>query len=73
VYRYAVGREPQNSERRLIRYLERRLESHDYRLDSLLREVALSAAFRTAERPTESPSGGTTASTPARPRTEDRS
>lgn len=73
VYRYAVGREPQNSERRLIRYLEGRLQSLDYRLDSLLREVALSAAFRTAERPTESPSGGTTASIPARPRTEDRS
>ena len=48
VYRYAVGREPANSERRLIRYLERRLEDSGYRLAALMREVALSEGFRTA-------------------------
>lgn len=48
VYRYAVGREPVNSERRLLRHLERRLEAEGYRLPSLLREVATSEGFRTA-------------------------
>ena len=48
VYRYAVGRAPVNGERRLVRYLERRLEANDYRLDGLLREVSLSEGFQTA-------------------------
>lgn len=53
VYRYAVGREPENTERRLLRHLERRLEASDYRLRDLLREVATSEGFRTATRPKE--------------------
>jgi hypothetical protein len=55
VYRYAVGREPADTERRLMRYLERRLEDADHRLDALLREVVLSEGFRTATRPPEAP------------------
>ena len=53
VYRYAVGREPADTERRLMRHLERRLESEDYRLRALLREVATSEGFRTATRSKE--------------------
>jgi len=53
VYRYAVGREPADTERRLMRHLERRLEDADYRLDALLREVATSEGFRTATRSKE--------------------
>ena len=53
VYRYAVGREPVSTERRLLRHLERRLEDEGYRLDALLREVATSEGFRTATRSKE--------------------
>ncbi|MAG29722.1 MAG: hypothetical protein CL908_02370 [Deltaproteobacteria bacterium] len=55
VYRYAVGRDPVNSERRLMRYLERQLEASGYRIAALLREVALSEGFRSATRPPEVP------------------
>jgi hypothetical protein len=55
VYRYAVGREPADTERRLMRHLERRLEDADHRLDALLREVVMSEGFRTATRPAEMP------------------
>jgi hypothetical protein len=54
VYRYAVGRDIVHAERRLLRHFERRLESLDYRLDRLLREVALSDGFQTARRSAES-------------------
>jgi len=55
LYRYAVGRDPVNSERRLMRDLEAKFESSDYRLDALLREIVLSRGFRTATRPQEEP------------------
>jgi hypothetical protein len=55
VYRYAVGRAPVNTERRLMRYLERRLEGSGYRLDALLRDVVQSEGFRTATHPSEQP------------------
>ncbi|MBJ19291.1 MAG: hypothetical protein CL933_07675 [Deltaproteobacteria bacterium] len=55
LYRYAVGREPLNSERRLIRYLEAKLEYSDYRLEAILREIVMSDGFRTASRPQEHP------------------
>jgi len=58
VYRYAVGREPVNTERRLIRYLERRLEDSGYRLEALLRDVVESDGFRTATQPSEDPAVG---------------
>lgn len=51
VYRYAVGREPVNAERRLLRHLERRFEASGHRLDALLRDVVLSEGFRTATPP----------------------
>ena len=53
VYRYAVGRDPVNTERRLLSYLEGRLEESDYRLGVLLREVAMSESFATASSPRE--------------------
>lgn len=56
VYRYAVGRDPVNSERRLMRHLEAKLEASGYRLGALLREIALSDGFRTATRPQAEPS-----------------
>lgn len=56
VYRYAVGRDPVNSERRLLRHLERQFERSGYRLHALLREVAMSDGFRTATRPRQEPS-----------------
>ncbi len=55
VYRYAVGRDPVNSERRLLKHLERRLEESDYRLAALLRDVVTSEGFRTATPPREEP------------------
>jgi hypothetical protein len=48
LYRYAVGRNPVMSERRLLRYLERRFEGSEYRLHELLRLIATSSGFRTA-------------------------
>lgn len=73
VYRYAVGRDPANSERLLIRYLEHQLAVHDFRLDGLMREVALSKAFRTAILPDDPESDTLSASALARLPTEDRS
>jgi len=55
VYRYAVGRDPENSERRLMRYLEKKLAATGYRLDELLRAIALSDGFRTATQPSQEP------------------
>jgi hypothetical protein len=55
-YRYAVGREAVNNERRLMRYLERRLEASGYRLDALLRDIVKSDGFRSATRLREDPS-----------------
>jgi hypothetical protein len=50
LYRYAVGREEVNTERRLLRYLEGQFEQSGYRLTELLREIASSEGFRTATR-----------------------
>jgi hypothetical protein len=51
LYRYAVGREQVNSERRLLRYLEGRFADVGYRLPDLMREIAMSEGFRTASPP----------------------
>lgn len=48
LYRYAVGREESNSERRLLRYLEAQFEDVDYRVPALMRAIAMSEGFRTA-------------------------
>jgi len=56
VYRYAVGRDPVNSERRLLQHLERRFSRSGYRLRPLLREIAMSDGFRTATPPRQEPS-----------------
>jgi len=50
LYRYAVGREPVYSERRLLRHLEESFTESGFRLDALLRNIALSEGFRTATR-----------------------
>ena len=55
VYRYGVGRDPVNSERRLLRRLEKQFESSGHRLHALLRDVAMSDGFRTATRPRKAP------------------
>jgi hypothetical protein len=55
VYRYAVGREPNHSERGLLRHLERGLEDSGYRLDALLRAVATSDGFGSATRSPSEP------------------
>jgi hypothetical protein len=51
LYRYAVGREQVNSERKLLRFLEQRFAESGYRLHDLMRQIALSQGFRTASRP----------------------
>jgi hypothetical protein len=51
IYRYGVGRDPVNSERRLLRRLEKQFENSGHRLHALLRDVAMSDGFRTATRP----------------------
>ncbi len=48
LYRYAVGREIVNAERRQMRRLEREFEDADHRLHALLRAIVLSPGFRTA-------------------------
>jgi len=55
IYRYGVGRDPVNRERRLLRRLERDFENADYRLHALLRDVVMSDGFRTATRPRVEP------------------
>ncbi|MCZ6617887.1 MAG: DUF1592 domain-containing protein [Gammaproteobacteria bacterium] len=53
LYRYAVGREQTNRERRLLRHLEVRFEETGYRLPELMRDIAMSEGFRTASAPRE--------------------
>jgi hypothetical protein len=53
LYRYAVGREQANTERRLLKHLEGRFEELGYQVPALMREIALSEGFRTASRPKE--------------------
>jgi hypothetical protein len=55
LYRYAVGREQVNSERRLLRYLEGQFEQSGYRLPDLMRDIVTSEGFRTASPPKETP------------------
>lgn len=54
LYRYAVGREQTRGERHLLRYLEEAFAENSYRLPALMREIALSEAFRTATAEPES-------------------
>lgn len=62
LYRYAVGRDPALSERRLLRYLEERFEESGYRLHALLKSITTSQGFRTASgaRSVETAKGGET-------------
>jgi hypothetical protein len=48
LYRYAVGREQTNAERPLLRHLEDAFAERGYKLPALMRDIATSAAFRTA-------------------------
>ena len=48
LYRYAVGRKQTNPERRLLRHLEDRFADQAYQVPALMRDIALSSAFRTA-------------------------
>ncbi len=57
LYRYAVGRDPVNSERRLMRHLESEFEASGHRFAALLRAIASSDGFRTATRPRQEPDG----------------
>lgn len=51
LYRYAVGRKQTNPERRLLRHLENRFAEQAYQVPALMRDIALSSAFRTATAP----------------------
>ncbi len=53
LYRYAVGRKQTNPERRLLRHLENRFAEQAYQVPALMRDIALSSAFRTATAPDE--------------------
>jgi hypothetical protein len=55
LYRYAVGRKQTNPERRLLRYLEEQFALNGYQVPALMRDIALSEAFRTASRPADVP------------------
>jgi hypothetical protein len=55
LYRYAVGREQTNGERSLLRYLENTFEEQGYQVPALMREIAISEAFRTATTPPAQP------------------
>jgi hypothetical protein len=72
-YRYAVGRDPGHGERRLIRHLEKQLEAIDYRLDGLLKAIALSEGFRTARPPSPRDSEAPAEEVAARLTRKDRS
>ncbi|NND68157.1 MAG: DUF1588 domain-containing protein, partial [Halioglobus sp.] len=48
MYRYAVGRKQTNPERRLLRHLEDQFAEQAYQVPALMRDIALSSAFRTA-------------------------
>ena len=48
MYRYAVGRIQTNPERRLLRHLEDRFAEQTHQVPALMRDIALSSAFRTA-------------------------
>lgn len=51
MYRYAVGREQTNPERRLLRHLEDTFINNGHTLTGLMRNIATSEAFRTATAP----------------------
>jgi len=51
LYRYAVGREQTNAERPLLRHLEDAFADNGHKVPGLMRDIATSAAFRTATAP----------------------
>lgn len=51
LYRYAVGRKQTNKERPLLRHLEDRFAEQGYQVLHLMRDIAISEAFRTATAP----------------------
>lgn len=53
LFRYALGREPERGERAFVRALEGRFEDSGYRFSDLMREIAMSEAFRTTSGPRE--------------------
>lgn len=66
LYRYAVGREETRGERPLLRYLEASFEQNSYKLTALMRDIAVSEAFRTATAQPQSPPEQLVNSEPAR-------
>ena len=58
LYRYAVGRVQLNRERPLLRHLEDQFAEQGYRITALMRDIALSEAFRTASVPAASEAAG---------------
>lgn len=51
LYRYAVGRKQTNGERPLLRHLENVFAESGHRVPRLMRDIAISEAFRTATAP----------------------
>jgi Protein of unknown function (DUF1592)/Protein of unknown function (DUF1588)/Protein of unknown function (DUF1595)/Protein of unknown function (DUF1585)/Protein of unknown function (DUF1587) len=50
MYRYAVGRKQTQQERGLLRHLENSFVNNGHRVPALMRDIALSEAFRTASK-----------------------
>ena len=48
LYKYALGRAPEEDENRLLRSLEARFAEAGYRFPELMRIIAMSESFRTA-------------------------
>jgi hypothetical protein len=53
LYRYAVGRDPEPGELGLLEHLNERFAASEHRVRELMREVVLSAGFRTTSGPRE--------------------
>ena len=68
LYRYAVGRKQTNSERPLLRHLEKSFSEQGYQVPALMRDIASSEAFRTAT----APAAVTASRSPAADKTESR-
>lgn len=66
LYRYAVGREETRSERPLLRYLEEAFAENSFRLPALMRDIAISEAFRTSTAEPQTPPEQVVTGEPAR-------
>ncbi len=73
LYRYAVGRKQTNSERPLLRHLEKTFAEQGHQIPALMRNIANSEAFRTATAPAATTAGRNPAADEAESRTRNPS